>query len=168
MEFTTEMPRIAHEINRAAEERAGRLCRIRADTHHFLSAVRANRLRVAKSQTAARLLWEALRMQAAMETIGKRRREMKRFLKEFAADVRNGGRLFCKALMQLTNWLIVALITELLSLVNLTIPIELNCKKLSIMPTLAARLLMVLGFTNGTRLIGLKLRFGKELRLTLP
>ena len=99
MEFTTEMPRIAHEINRAAEERAGRLCRIRADTHQFLAGARADLLHMAemtdaalKSQRAAVLLQEAHRTQAGGEAAGKRRREVhrlraqtKRFLREAGA-----------------------------------------------------------------------------------
>lgn len=47
MEFTTEMSRIGRQISRAAEERAGRLCRIRADTQQLLSVARANLRQVA-------------------------------------------------------------------------------------------------------------------------
>jgi len=99
VKFTTEMPRIAQEIRRAAEERAGRLCRIRADTQQLLSGARADLLVMAemtdavrKSQRAAAFLREAHRKQAAGEAAGKRRREVhrlraqtKRFLREAGA-----------------------------------------------------------------------------------
>jgi hypothetical protein len=96
------MNRIAQEIHRAAEERADRLSRIRAETGQLLSGARASLQRVAserrqaatemaeamhKSRRAASLLQDARRKQAAKE--GKTRREVLRirthtgrFLKE--------------------------------------------------------------------------------------
>ena len=99
MEFTTEMPRIAHEINRAAQERAGRLCRIRADTHQFLAGARADLLDMAEvqdavreSQRAAALLQEAHRKQAGGEAAGKRRREVHRLRAQTKRFLREAGR----------------------------------------------------------------------------
>lgn len=105
MEFTTEMGRIAQEIRRAAEERAGRLGRIRADARQLLSGARANLLQLAsdrrqsaaemanalrKSRKAALLLQNARRRLAAKE--GKTRREVLRIRTQTGRFLKEAGR----------------------------------------------------------------------------
>lgn len=113
MEFTTEMSRIGRDISRAAEERAGRLCRIRADTQQLLSTARANLQQVAserrqaaseladalKSRKAAGRLQQARHKQAAetrgmqaAEARGKTRREVHRLRAQTKRFLREAGR----------------------------------------------------------------------------
>lgn len=104
MEFTTEMTRIGQAIRRAAEERTGRLGRIRADAQQLLTNARARVVQLAsdrrhaafqmadavgKARTATALLKEARRKQAERDAPGKTRRDVlrirahtARFLKE--------------------------------------------------------------------------------------
>ena len=122
MEFTTEMGRLGREISRAAQERAGRLCRIREDTEQFLSTARANLLQVAaesretrreevhrlRTQTK-RFLKEAGRLHEEVSNrikdglvhfVDELRKGVEGRRQEFAADFRGGARLFHKLLRQ--------------------------------------------------------------------